>query len=180
MIACSPFASAYFRMARSMRVCVKQRHRTPPTAIRMSSSEAPGFTSRTAFAVRITPLRQNPHCAAPSSMKACWRGCGFTLDLVAVWHNADLARSLCGARWCGHSPSLFPVRRGKNAPQGKRPAKTQEATAPCEGSKTAQVVVMRQRKNGPTAITTNRNRSMICRTSSGNLSAGGNGRPKLR
>ena len=38
----------------------------------------------------------------------------------------------------------------KNAPQGKRAAKTQEATAPREGSKTAQVVVMLQRKNGAT------------------------------
>jgi len=34
----------------------------------------------------------------------------------------------------------------KNAPKGKRAAKTQEATAPREGSKTAQVVVMLQRK----------------------------------
>ena len=38
----------------------------------------------------------------------------------------------------------------KNAPQGKRAAKTQEATAPREGSKTAQVVTMLQRKNGAT------------------------------
>jgi hypothetical protein len=38
----------------------------------------------------------------------------------------------------------------KNAPKGKRAAKTQEATAPREGSKTAQVVTMLQRKNGAT------------------------------
>jgi hypothetical protein len=38
----------------------------------------------------------------------------------------------------------------KNAPQGRRAAKTQEATAPREGSKTAQVVTMLQRKNGAT------------------------------
>ena len=35
-----------------------------------------------------------------------------------------------------------------NAPKGNRGAKTQEATKPREGSKTAQVVVMLQRKNG--------------------------------
>jgi len=38
----------------------------------------------------------------------------------------------------------------KNAPQGKRAAKTQVASAPREGSKTAQVVAMLQRKNGAT------------------------------
>jgi Protein of unknown function (DUF3489) len=38
----------------------------------------------------------------------------------------------------------------KNAPQGKRAPKAQEATAPREGSKTAQVVAMLQRKNGAT------------------------------
>ena len=38
----------------------------------------------------------------------------------------------------------------KNAPKGKRAAKTQEAMAPREGSKTAQVVAMLQRKNGAT------------------------------
>jgi hypothetical protein len=42
------------------------------------------------------------------------------------------------------------ARTAKNAPQGKRAAKTQEATAPREGSKTAQVVAMLQRKNGAT------------------------------
>jgi hypothetical protein len=36
------------------------------------------------------------------------------------------------------------------APKGKRSAKTQEASAPREGSKTAQVVTMLQRKNGAT------------------------------
>jgi hypothetical protein len=40
----------------------------------------------------------------------------------------------------------------KNAPQGKRAAKTQEATAPREGSKTTQVVAMLQRKNGATLV----------------------------
>jgi hypothetical protein len=38
----------------------------------------------------------------------------------------------------------------KNAPQGKRAAKAQEPTEPQEGSKTAQVVAMLQRKNGAT------------------------------
>jgi Protein of unknown function (DUF3489) len=38
----------------------------------------------------------------------------------------------------------------KNASKGKRAAKTQEASAPREGSKTAQVVTMLQRKNGAT------------------------------
>jgi hypothetical protein len=38
----------------------------------------------------------------------------------------------------------------KNAPKVKRAAKTQETTAPREGSKTAQVVTMLQRKNGAT------------------------------
>jgi hypothetical protein len=36
----------------------------------------------------------------------------------------------------------------KDAPQGKSTAKTQEVTAPREGSRTAQVVAMPQRKNG--------------------------------
>src|SRR5580658_3493826 len=67
-------ASAYFRIARNMRVCAKQRHKMLPKASRISGSEASGFTSRTAFAVRITPLRQNPHWAAPSSINACWIG----------------------------------------------------------------------------------------------------------
>jgi Protein of unknown function (DUF3489) len=38
----------------------------------------------------------------------------------------------------------------KNAPKGKAAAKTPEAPAPREGSKTAQVVMMLQRKNGAT------------------------------
>jgi hypothetical protein len=38
----------------------------------------------------------------------------------------------------------------KNAPKGKRAAKTLEASAPREGSKTAQVVTMLERKNGAT------------------------------
>jgi len=38
----------------------------------------------------------------------------------------------------------------KNAPKAKRPAKPQETAGPREGSKTAQVVAMLQRKNGAT------------------------------
>ncbi|MGA3027925.1 MAG: DUF3489 domain-containing protein [Bryobacteraceae bacterium] len=38
----------------------------------------------------------------------------------------------------------------KNAPKAKKAAKTQEAAGPREGSKTAQVVAMLQRKNGAT------------------------------
>ena len=38
----------------------------------------------------------------------------------------------------------------KNAPKGKKAAKAQETTGPREGSKTAQVVAMLQRKNGAT------------------------------
>ena len=38
----------------------------------------------------------------------------------------------------------------KNAPKAKRAAKTQETAGPREGSKTAQVVAMLQRKNGAT------------------------------
>ena len=38
----------------------------------------------------------------------------------------------------------------KNAPKGKNAAKAQETTGPREGSKTAQVVAMLQRKNGAT------------------------------
>ena len=53
----------------------------------------------------------------------------------------------------GRPPTAKATKRAtpaKNAPQGKRAAKTQEATAPREGSKTAQVVTMLQRKNGAT------------------------------
>ena len=38
----------------------------------------------------------------------------------------------------------------KNAPKAKKAAKTQETAGPREGSKTAQVVAMLQRKNGAT------------------------------
>ena len=38
----------------------------------------------------------------------------------------------------------------KNAPKGKKAAKAEEAAAPRDGSKTAQVVAMLQRKNGAT------------------------------
>jgi hypothetical protein len=38
----------------------------------------------------------------------------------------------------------------KNAPKSKKPAKAQESAGPREGSKTAQVVAMLQRKNGAT------------------------------
>jgi hypothetical protein len=38
----------------------------------------------------------------------------------------------------------------KNAPKGKKAAKAQEPAAPREGSKTAQVIAMLQRKNGAT------------------------------
>ena len=44
------------------------------------------------------------------------------------------------------------ARTAKNAPQGKRATKTQEATAPREGSKTAKVVAMLQRKDGATLV----------------------------
>ena len=42
------------------------------------------------------------------------------------------------------------ITAAKNAPKSKTAAKTREATAPREGSKTAQVVAMLQRKNGAT------------------------------
>jgi Protein of unknown function (DUF3489) len=40
----------------------------------------------------------------------------------------------------------------KNAPKAKKAAKAQEAAGPREGSKTAQVVAMLQRKNGATLV----------------------------
>ena len=40
----------------------------------------------------------------------------------------------------------------KTAPKGKKAAKAQEAAAPREGSKTAQVVALLQRKNGATLV----------------------------
>ena len=66
-------------MARSMRVCVKQRQRTPDMACWICASLARGFLSSSALAVRTTPLRQKPHCAACSSMKAFCSGCGLSM-----------------------------------------------------------------------------------------------------
>ena len=44
-----------------------------------------GFESRKAFAVRITPGVQKPHCTAPSSMKACCRGWS-----LPCWDNPSI------------------------------------------------------------------------------------------
>jgi hypothetical protein len=59
-----------------------------------------------------------------------------------------------GPAWAQGAPTKDKATKkataAKNAPKGKRGAKTQEATAPREGSKTAQVVTMLQRKNGAT------------------------------
>src|SRR5262245_49824643 len=61
---------AYRWMARIMRTLAWQRHKTPDIACRISGSVAFGFRSRNALAVRMTPLIQNPHCMACSSMNA--------------------------------------------------------------------------------------------------------------
>jgi hypothetical protein len=53
-----------------------------------------------------------------------------------------------GAR--AKSQSTQKARPVRNAPKGKKRAKAQEAAGPREGSKTAQVVAMLQRKNGAT------------------------------
>ena len=57
-----------------------------------------------------------------------------------------------GAKGARSQPSRRPRKAtpAKNALPGKRAPKTQEASAPREGSKTAQVVAMLQRKNGVT------------------------------
>src|SRR2546426_145886 len=59
-----------------MRVCAKHRHKTRASASWIWVSVGCGCRSSKALAVRITPLRQKPHCAACSSMNACCSGCG--------------------------------------------------------------------------------------------------------
>src|SRR5690606_37314106 len=44
----------------------------------MSSSVGFGLLSSTAFAARIWPDWQSPHCGAPASIHACCSGCGFS------------------------------------------------------------------------------------------------------
>src|SRR5438477_7940710 len=48
----------------------------------MSASVALGLRSRYALAVIMTPLTQNPHCIACSSMNAFWMGCGFSVEPI--------------------------------------------------------------------------------------------------
>ena len=78
-------------MARSMRVCVKQRQMTPDMACWICASLARGLRSSSALAVRTTPLRQKPHCAACSSMKAFCSGCGCSM----VPMPASVVTSFC-------------------------------------------------------------------------------------
>jgi hypothetical protein len=99
------------------------------------------FKDRTTAATRIWNSIQNlgesvkPKPAEPVQAKAAVKAKGG-------------AQSAKGAPTKGKATKKAAA--AKNAPQGKRAAKTQEATAPREGSKTAQVVTMLQRKNGAT------------------------------
>src|SRR5690606_11475227 len=61
-----------------IRVWVPQRQRFAPSAFLMSSSVGSGFWSRRACAVMFMRLMQYPHCAACSSMNACWRAPGLS------------------------------------------------------------------------------------------------------
>ena len=51
-----------------------QRQRLPASAARIASRSGRGVASSRACAVRRIPGVQYPHCAAPSSAKACWSG----------------------------------------------------------------------------------------------------------
>jgi hypothetical protein len=99
------------------------------------------FKDRTTAATRIWNSIQNlgesvkPKPAEPVQPKAARKAKGGT-------------QSAKGAPTTGKATKK--ATSAKNAPKGKRAAKTQETTAPREGSKTAQVVVMLQRKNGAT------------------------------
>ena len=91
-------------MARTIRVCVKQRHKILDIDSRISSSEAFGFSSSSTLVVRITPLRQNPHWAAPADILTRHRetpelmrlfrssqslkGSNLLLFYCADWHHA--------------------------------------------------------------------------------------------
>jgi|HubBroStandDraft_1064217.scaffolds.fasta_scaffold252172_2 hypothetical protein len=99
------------------------------------------FKDRTTAATRIWKNIQNlgesvkPKPAEPVQPKAARKAKGGTQSAKGAPTKGKATKKATPA---------------KNAPQGRRAAKTQEATAPREGSKTAQVVTMLQRKNGAT------------------------------
>ena len=121
----------------TLKVAVRRRFE----ALRDYHGQAVGFDAGTTAATRIwnriqdlgeatKPKAADP--AQPKTTRKAKRG----------------AQSAKGAPTKGKASKKATA--AKNAPQGKRAAKTQEASAPREGSKTAQVVVMLQRKNGAT------------------------------
>jgi Protein of unknown function (DUF3489) len=99
------------------------------------------FKDRTTAATRIWNSIQNlgesvkPKPAEPVQPKAARKAKGGTQSAKGAPTKGKATKKATPA---------------KNAPKGKRAAKTQEASAPREGSKTAQVVTMLQRKNGAT------------------------------
>ena len=99
------------------------------------------FKDRTTAATRIWKNIQNlgesvkPKPAEPVQPKAARKAKGGTQSAKGAPTKGKATKEATAA---------------KNAPKGKRAAKTLEASAPREGSKTAQVVTMLERKNGAT------------------------------
>ena len=121
----------------TLKVAVRRRFE----ALRDYHGQAVGFDAGTTAATRIWNSIQNlgepvkPNPAEPVQPKAARKAKGG-------------AQSAKGAPTKGKATKK--ATPAKNAPRGQRAANTQEATAPREGSKTAQVVTLLQRKNGAT------------------------------
>src|SRR5579863_7039093 len=103
-----------------------QRHNVPFMVSRISASVGCGFLSSIAFAVRICPFWQNPHCGTCSSIQACCSGCNFPFDAspssvvtsplteeVGMMHDrtaAPLMITVQAPHWPRPHPNLGPCR----------------------------------------------------------------------
>jgi hypothetical protein len=97
----------------------------------------------------VRPVKRFPnHEAAAGQVWARIQGLGQSAEPKAEPKAKRGARGAKGAP--AKAKTGQKAMAGKNPPQGKKAAKPQDAAAPREGSKTAQVVAMLQRKGGAT------------------------------
>jgi hypothetical protein len=105
----------------------------------------------------VRPVKRFPnHKAAAGQVWARIQGLGQSAEpkaepLAKAKAEPKAKRGARGAKGApAKAKSGQEAMAGKNPPQRKKAAKPQGAATPCEGSKTAQVVAMLQRKSGAT------------------------------
>ena len=104
----------------------------------------------------VRPVKRFPnHTIAAGQVWARIQGLGQSAELKAEPRKAKAEpKAKRGVRGAKGAPAKAKTGQkamtAKNPPQGKKAAKPQDAAVPREGSKTAQVVAMLQRKSGAT------------------------------